>query len=49
MIDSVRGLLATDPESVYARGGDDQIPPHFAVTGEIATLLLQQGADLYLA
>lgn len=46
MIDRVRELLATDPQLVYARGGDGQLPLHFAATVEIATLLLEHGADI---
>ena len=45
-IDRVRELLATDPQLVHARGGDGQLPLHFAATVEIATLLLEHGADI---
>jgi ankyrin repeat protein/predicted enzyme related to lactoylglutathione lyase len=46
MIDRVRELLAGDPLLVHARGGDGQLPLHFAATVEIAALLLEQGADI---
>jgi ankyrin repeat protein len=45
-IDRVRELLADDPQLVDARGGDGQLPLHFAATVEIATLLLDHGADI---
>jgi ankyrin repeat protein len=46
MIDRVRELLALNPELVHARGGDGQLPLHFAATVEIAALLLDHGADI---
>src|SRR5262249_21376372 len=45
-IDRVRELLAADSALVHARGGDGQTPLHFAATVEIATLLLDHGADI---
>jgi hypothetical protein len=45
-IDRVRELLAADPQLVHARGGDGQLPLHFAATVEIAALLLDHGADI---
>ena len=45
-IDRVRELLALDPQLVHARGGDGQLPLHFAATVEIAALLLDHGADI---
>ncbi|HEX4810749.1 MAG TPA: ankyrin repeat domain-containing protein [Bryobacteraceae bacterium] len=39
-------LVAADPAVVHARGGDGQMPLHFASTVEIANLLLESGADL---
>jgi ankyrin repeat protein len=42
----VRALLASDPQLVHARGGDGQLPLHFAATVEIATILLEAGADI---
>ncbi|SNT09872.1 Ankyrin repeat-containing protein [Granulicella rosea] len=46
LIDRVRELLAADPQLVHARGGDGQLPLHFAATVEIAALLLDHGAEL---
>jgi ankyrin repeat protein len=45
-IDRVREFLAGDPRLVHARGGDGQLPLHFAATVEIAALLLDGGADI---
>jgi ankyrin repeat protein len=45
-IDRIRELLALDPQLVHARGGDGQLPLHFAATVEIAALLLDHGADI---
>ncbi len=45
-IDRVRELLAQNPQLVHARGGDGQLPLHFAATVEIAALLLDHGADI---
>jgi hypothetical protein len=44
--DRVRELIAAEPELVHARGGDGQTPLHFASTVEVATLLLDHGADM---
>lgn len=46
MIDRVREHLALDPQLVHARGGDGQLPLHFAATVEIAALLLDHSADI---
>jgi ankyrin repeat protein len=46
MIDRIREFLAADPQLVHARGGDGQFPLHFASTVEIASLLLDSGADI---
>ncbi len=46
MIDRVRELLTQDPQLVHARGGDGQLPLHFAATVEIAAFLLDHGADI---
>jgi len=46
MPDHVLALLASDPQLVHARGGDGQLPLHFAATVEIATMLLDAGADI---
>jgi len=45
-IDRVRELLLADPQLVHARGGDGQLPLHFARTVEIAALLLEHGAEI---
>jgi ankyrin repeat protein len=45
-IDRVRELLTADPQLVHARGGDGQLPLHFAATVEIAELLLDHGAEI---
>lgn len=39
-------LLEHNPELVHARGGDGQLPLHFAATKEIAALLLEYGAEM---
>jgi ankyrin repeat protein len=44
--DRVRELLASDPQLVHARGGDGQLPLHFAATVEIAAILLDAGAEI---
>ncbi len=46
MVDKVREMLAADPQLVHARGGDGQLPLHFAANVEIAALLLDHGADV---
>lgn len=45
-IETLRILLARDPSLVHARGGDGQLPLHFASTTEVAALLLEHGADI---
>lgn len=45
-IERVRELLEADPKLVHARGGDGQLPLHFAATVEIAMLLLESGAEI---
>ncbi len=46
LIERLRQLIAADPASVNARGGDGQTPLHFAANVEIAECLLDRGADL---
>src|SRR5262249_29986304 len=46
MLDRLRELIEADPELVHARGGDGQMPLHFAKTIEIAAYLLDHGADI---
>ena len=45
-LDRLRELIAADPKSVHARGGDGQTPLHFARTVEIAAYLLDHGAHI---
>ncbi len=44
-LDRLKELVAADPDTVHARGGDGQTPLHFASTVEIAEFLLAHGAD----
>ena len=46
LIDRVRELVDRDPQLVHARGGDGQTPLHFAGTVEIASFLLDHGAEI---
>jgi hypothetical protein len=46
MIDRLKELLSADPGIVHVRGGDGQMPLHFASTVQIAALLLEHGADI---
>jgi ankyrin repeat protein len=46
MADRVRELLSENPQLVHARGGDGQLPLHFAANVEMAALLLEHGADI---
>ena len=46
MTDDVRRLLDADSSAIQARGGDGQLPLHFAQTVEMAELLLKRGADV---
>ena len=46
MMDRLRELIAADPTLVRARGGDGQMPLHFASTVEVAEFLLNHGADI---
>lgn len=45
-VETLRELLAGDPQVVHARGGDGQTPLHFASTIEVADVLIAAGADL---
>ena len=45
-VDRLRAMLDADPQAVHARGGDGQLPLHFASTVEIAELLLSRGASI---
>ena len=44
LIDRLRELIEADPSMVHKRGGDGQLPLHFASTIEIAELVLAHGA-----
>jgi ankyrin repeat protein len=46
MMEKLEELIAADPQLVHARGGDGQMPLHFASTVEIAEYLLDHGADI---
>jgi ankyrin repeat protein len=46
MIEEVRRMLSEDPVLVHARGGDGQLPLHFAQTVEMAEFLLNRGAEI---
>src|SRR5258708_40315929 len=45
-LEDVRRMLSEDPALVHARGGDGQLPLHFAQTAEMAEFLLHRGADI---
>jgi hypothetical protein len=45
-LDLLRELVAKDPAVVHARGGDGQLPLHFAASTEVAAFLLDHGADI---
>jgi ankyrin repeat protein len=46
MLEEARRMLADNPALVHARGGDGQLPLHFAQTVEMAEFLLERGADI---
>ena len=46
MVEEVRRMLSENPALVHARGGDGQLPLHFAQTVEMAEFLLDRGADI---
>ena len=46
MMKELKELIAADPQLVHARGGDGQMPLHFASTIEVAEYLLDHGADI---
>jgi ankyrin repeat protein len=45
-LDALRAVVDRDPGVVHARGGDGQLPLHFASTVEVAEFLLERGADI---
>ncbi len=46
MIDELRELTDRNPALVHARGGDGQTPLHVAFSVEVASFLLDRGADI---
>jgi ankyrin repeat protein len=46
MVEELRAMLRDDPTVVRSRGGDGQMPLHFARTPEIVDLLLAHGAEI---
>jgi ankyrin repeat protein len=46
LLDKLNELVAADASVVSARGGDDQTPLHFACSIEVASFLLDHGADI---
>jgi len=46
MFEDVRRMLSGNPGLVHARGGDGQLPLHFAQTVTMADFLLDRGADV---
>ena len=45
-MDEVRRMLSEDPGVIHARGGDGQLPLHFAQTVEMGEFLVDRGADI---
>jgi ankyrin repeat protein len=45
-LERLRRIVAAQPESIHARGGDGQTPLHFAANVEIASFLLDHAADI---
>ena len=46
MFEDVRRMVAEYPAAIHARGGDGQLPLHYAQTVEMADFLLNRGADI---
>jgi ankyrin repeat protein len=46
MADEVERMLTEDPSLIHARGGDGQLPLHYAPTVDMAGYLLGRGADI---
>ena len=46
MIERLKQFITAKPELVHARGGDGQLPLHFAGSVEVAACLLDHGADI---
>jgi hypothetical protein len=45
-IGEIERILREDPAAVHQRGGDGQLPLHFAANAEVASILLDAGADI---
>jgi ankyrin repeat protein len=45
-LDRLRELVADNPAVVHQRGGDGQTPLHFAASVEVASFLLEHGAEI---
>lgn len=45
-LERLRDLITADSSLVHARGGDGQTPLHFAVTVDVASFLLDHGAEI---
>lgn len=45
-LERLREIVTRQPETVHARGGDGQTPLHFASNVEIASFLLDHGAEI---
>ncbi len=46
MLDRLQELVDSDPSVVHSRGGDGQLPLHFAWTPRVIDYLLDRGADI---
>ena len=46
MLAKLKEFVADDPQAVHLRGGDGQMPLHWASTVEVAEFLLANGADI---
>ena len=46
LFEDVRRMVSENPAAIHARGGDGQLPLHYAQTVEMADFLLNRGADI---
>lgn len=46
MLEELDAIVRADPAAVHARGGDGQMPLHFAANVDVARYLLKAGADV---